>query len=153
MFRLLAALLVFLPTLALAEIAGTAFVIDGDTLEINGERIRLHGIDAPEHLQLCRLNDKPWRCGEAATKALAGKIGHRRVTCHELDRDRYGRVIAKCAVVGADLGEWLTLNGWAVAYRFFSYDYTRAEQRAKSARRGIWAGSFQVPWEWRRGKR
>ena len=145
--------LALLPALALADIAGTAKVVDGDTIKIRGERIRLHGIDAPESRQICRLDSKPWRCGEDATNALAGMIASRAVACQELDRDRYGRIVAKCAVAGEDLGEWLVLNGWAVAYVYFSYDYTRAEKRAKSARRGIWASEFVLPWEWRRAHR
>ena len=79
--------LALLPAYALAEITGPARVIDGDSLEIQGERIRLHGIDAPENRQLCRLDGKPWQCGRDATDALASKIGNQRVTCQELDRD------------------------------------------------------------------
>ncbi len=111
------------------------------------------GKDAPETRQLCRLDGKPWRCGEDATSALVDKIGRRRVTCQEHGRDTYGRTVAKCSVAGVDLGEWLVANGWAVAYVYFSYDYTRAEQRAKSARRGIWASVFEMPWAWRRANR
>ncbi len=83
MSRLLAVALALalLLAIALADIAGTATVIDSDALEINGERIRLHGIDAPEMRQLCRLDDAPWRCGVDSTSALAGKIGRQRVTC------------------------------------------------------------------------
>ncbi len=153
MLRVLAALLTLLPVLALADIAGPARVIDGDTLEIHGERIRLHGIGAPEMRQSCWRDGKVWRCGGAATNALAGKIASRVVACQELDRDRYGRIVAKCAVAGEDLGEWMVANGWAVAYVYFSYEYTRAEQRAKSARRGIWAGEFEMPWAWRKRDR
>ena len=149
MFRLLAALLTLLPALALADITGPATVIDGDSLEINGERIRLHGIDAPETRQSCRLDGKPWRCGEDAMSALAGKIGRQRVTCRELDRDTV-LTVAKCSVAGVDLAEWLVLNGWAAAYHLYSYEYSRAEQRAKSARLGIWASEFEMPWAWRR---
>ncbi len=122
-----------LPALALADLAGPATVIDGDSLEINGERIRLHGIDAPETRQLCRLDGKPWRCGEDATSALAGKVGRQHVTCQERDRDRYGRMVAKCRVAGSDLGEWMVLNGWAVAYVYFSYEYSRAEGEVGAA--------------------
>ncbi len=142
MLGLLAALLTFLPALALADIAGTATVIDGATLEIHGERIRLHGIDAPDRRQLCRLDGTPWRCGVDAANALAGRIDRRPVACRERDRD--GRIAATCAVAGEDLGEWMVANGWAVAHHLFSYEYSRAEHRAKSARRGIWAGEFEM---------
>ncbi len=147
------ALVMFLPMSALAEIAGQARVIDGDTLEVAGQRIRLHGIDAPESRQLCRRDGEPWRCGKDATSALKAFLGSRPVSCEELDRDRYTRVVAKCAVDGMDIGEWMVSQGWAVAYYLYSYEYSRAEQRARSARRGIWAGEFEKPWEWRRGKR
>jgi endonuclease YncB( thermonuclease family) len=145
--------IVLLLSAALAgEITGTATVIDGDTLEIHGQRIRLHGIDAPENRQLCRLDGKPWQCGKDAANALAGKINRRPVTCEEMDRDRDGYIVAKCTVAGEDLGEWLVTNGWAVAYYLYSYEYSRAEQRAKAARRGIWVSEFEKPWEWRRKK-
>jgi len=153
MLRLLAALFTLLPALALADIAGTTRVVDGDTLEIYGERIRLHGIDAPESRQSCRLDGKPWRCGEDATSALGGMVGRQRVTCQELDRDRDGRIVARCGVAGMDLGEWMVSNGWAVAYYLYSYDFSRAEQHAKLARRGIWAGEFVLPWQWRKANR
>ncbi len=151
--RALALALCLIATPALADVAGVASVIDGDTIEVHGQRIRLHGIDAPESRQLCRLDGKPWQCGKDAANALAEKIARRPVTCEDLGRDRYKRIIAKCSVAGEDLGEWLVTNGWAVAYYLYSYEYSRAEHRAKSARRGIWAGQFVEPWEWRRGKR
>ncbi len=80
-------------------------------------------------------------------------LGSRPVGCVELDRDRFRRVVARCAVDGVDIGEWMVSQGWAVAYYLYSYEYSRAEKRAKSARRGIWATRFVLPWEWRRGKR
>jgi endonuclease YncB( thermonuclease family) len=132
------------------SILGRASVIDGDTIEIRGQRIRLHGIDAPESAQACRLDGKPWMCGKDAADALAKKISRRPITCEDLGRDRYERILARCTVDGEDLGEWLVANGWAVAYYQFSYEYSRAELRAKLARRGIWAGSFMQPEKWRR---
>ncbi len=96
---------------------------------------------------------KPWMCGKYAANVLAEKIGRRSLACEERDRDRYGRIVARCSVAGEDLGEWMVANGWAVAYYLYSYEYSRAEHRAKSARRGIWASEFVKPWEWRRGKR
>ncbi len=107
--RALIAVLCLLATPALADVAGVASVIDGNTIEVRGQRIRLHGIDAPESRQLCRRDGKPWQC------ALAEKIARRPVTCEDLGRDRYKRIIARCTVAGDDLGEWLVANGWAVA--------------------------------------
>ncbi len=147
------ALVMFLPVPAFADITGRARVIDGDTLEVAGQRIRLHGIDAPESRQLCRRDGEPWRCGKDATSALKAFLGSRPVSCKELDRDRYRRIVARCAVEKADIGEWMVSQGWAVAYYLYSYEYSRTEQRARSARRGVWAGEFEKPWEWRKQRR
>ncbi len=143
----------FPSTPTLADVAGVTTVIDGDTIEVHGQRIRLHGIDAPESRQLCRLDGKPWQCGKDAANALADKIARRPVTCEDLGRDRYKRIIARCAVTGEDLGAWMVLEGLALAYRRYSLDYVDQEADAQAARRGIWAGEFVKPWEWRRGKR
>ncbi len=75
------------------------------------------------------------------------------MTCEDLGRDRYDRIIAKCTVAGEDLGEWMVAQGWALAYRRYSLDYVDEETEARAARHGIWAGEFVRPWEWRRGKR
>ena len=53
-----------IPNLALADAIGPARIIDGDTLDIAGERIRLHGIDAPESRQSCVVGSEVWRCGQ-----------------------------------------------------------------------------------------
>ncbi len=94
--RALTIALCLLATPALA--AGAALVIDGDTLGIHGQRIRLHGIDAPESRQLCRLDGKPWQCGKDAANALAERIARRPLRCEDLSPDRYKRIIARCAV-------------------------------------------------------
>ena len=113
--RALTIALCLLATPALADVAGVASVIDGDTLEIHGQRIRLHGIDAPESRQLCRLDGKPWQCGKDAANALADKIARRPVSCEGLGRDRYKRIIARCTVAGEDLEKWMVANGLALA--------------------------------------
>ena len=151
--RALIITLCLIATPALADMAGTASVIDGDTIEVHGQRIRLHGIDAPESRQLCRLDGKPWQCGKGAANALADKIARRRVTCEDLGRDRYKRIIANCTAAGEDMGAWMVSQGLALAYRRYSLDYVDQEADAQAARRGIWAGEFVKPWEWRRGKR
>ena len=127
--------------------------IDGDTLRVESERIRLHGIDAPESAQSCRAGGETWACGEAATRALRGRLAGRPVECTERDRDRYGRIVAVCRVDGADVNAWMVEQGWAVAYRTYSTDYVSHETAAKAARRGVWRGDFVEPSRWRRGKR
>lgn len=147
--------LLLLSTPAAAEtIAGTASVIDGDTLEVRGKRIRLHGIDAPESAQLCQdASGKEWRCGQQAANALSERIARRPVTCEVKDTDRYGRSVAACSAGGENLNAWMAANGWAMAYRQYSKDYVDAEAAARASRAGIWAGTFQPPWEWRKDKR
>lgn len=142
------------PTTALAaEISGRATVIDGDTIEIRGERIRLQGIDAPESAQLCyQESGKAWRCGQKASLALADMIGERRVECSSRTRDRYGRLIAMCRT-DVNLNSFMVRHGWAVAYRRYSEDYIREEQISRKTGEGVWSGRFVMPWDWRRGKR
>ena len=135
-----------------ADISDLARVIDGDTIEVSGQRIRLHGIDAPEQKQSCERGGEDWRCGRDATRVLNGKIGTKPVRCEGQDKDRYGRIVAKCFFGDTDISEWFAFNGWAVAYTNYSYDYSRAEAIAKAQRRGIWAGEFVMPWEWGRGQ-
>ncbi len=80
--------LIMIATPALADVVGIPNVIDGDTMEVHGQRIHLHGIDAPESRQVCRLDDRPWQCGKDAANALAEKIARRPVTSEDLGRDR-----------------------------------------------------------------
>lgn len=141
------------PTTGEGAIAGRASVIDGDTLDIHGIRIRLHGIDAPEAGQLCLADVEKWRCGQGAALALSDKIGSAAVGCEERDVDRYGRIVAVCYAQGADLNAWMVASGWALAYRQYSRDYVQQEETAAVAMHGIWQGVFVPPWEWRRGKR
>ena len=147
---LLAALVLSAHPAAAEAIAGRASVIDGDTLEIRGTRIRLHGIDAPESGQSCTVQGARTRCGQLAALALADKIGSRPVGCEPRDRDRYGRVVAVCRLGGEDLNGWMVAEGWALAYRQYAADYVRQEQEAAAAKRGIWQGEFVAPWAWRR---
>jgi len=135
-------------------LVGVASVLDGDTIEIHGTRIRLYGIDAPESDQLCQRPDGGrWRCGQQAALALQEHIGRRPVTCVRRDTDRYGRLVGQCAVAGADVNAWLVANGWAAAYRRYAPDYVDEEQVARTAGMGIWSGAFVMPWDWRRGER
>lgn len=142
------------PSAAAQKIIGTASVIDGDTIEIHGKRIRLHSIDAVEGRQKCRLPDgKAWRCGAAAAAALSDRTGRRPVFCAPQDIDRYGRVVAICTVGGEDVAAWMVAQGWAMAYRKYSTAYVGDEKSARLARRGLWANEFQAPWDWRNAAR
>lgn len=133
---------------------GQASVIDGDTLDIHGKRIRLHGIDAPESDQVCTRHDgQRWRCGQQAALALDDRIGQRTVQCRQQDTDRYGRVVAECFAGGESLNRWLVAQGWAVAYRQFSTAYVGDEARARRAGAGIWSGDFTPPAEHRQQAR
>ena len=133
---------------------GTASVIDGDTLEIHGTRLRLEGIDAPETSQNCYdSNGEAWRCGQAAALALDEFIARRPVRCVAVNQDRYGRYIANCYLDGTDLSAVLVASGLAVAYRKYSTRYIADEDRARASVEGIWNGAFVMPWEWRRGVR
>ena len=136
-----------------ATLSGSARVVDGDTLAMDGVRVRLHGIDAPESSQSCRTGGRSWPCGREATRALARLIANRPVACEEQDRDRYGRVVAVCNVAGLDVNAWMVAEGWALAYRRYSRAYVAQESRARAARRGVWGGEIVAPWEWRKGKR
>jgi endonuclease YncB( thermonuclease family) len=132
-------------------ISGRAKIIDGDSLEVAGARIRLFGIDAPEAHQQCRdaraLN---YPCGREATRALAALTGAR-VTCTLVTHDRYERDVATCTANGRDLGDAMVRAGHAVDYaRHSGGRYETAEREARAAKRGIWAGTFEEPEAWRR---
>lgn len=136
------------------ELVGRASVIDGDTLEIHGERIRLFGIDAIEAHQTCTLpTGAKWRCGGDAAKALAVHLAQKPTSCAVRGTDRYKRSVAVCRTAEGDVNDWLVRNGWAMAYRTYSTDYVEAEAEASRAGLGIWAAQFEAPWQWRKAQR
>lgn len=132
---------------------GNVRVVDGDTLELQGQKIRLFGIDAPELHQTCHISRQPWACGEAARKALTAKIGQQDVRCVAKSADTYGREVSVCYLGSENLNAWMVRQGWALAYRQYSHAYVTAEQDAQQSKRGVWRGEFQRPWEWRRHNR
>jgi endonuclease YncB( thermonuclease family) len=130
------AILLLTATPALA-IQGQATVIDGDTLKIHGERIRLDGIDAPEGRQVCYA-PAAYRCGQEAEFALADYIGRRMVSCAPASKDRYGRIVARCSVSGQDIAGWLVSQGHALDWpRYSKGRYAAQQEQARTARRGI----------------
>ncbi|MFG1211046.1 thermonuclease family protein [Xanthobacter flavus] len=136
-------------------LAGRASVIDGDTIEIHGTRIRLEGIDAPESRQTCTSKEtgEVVRCGQRSAFFLADLLAEHAVTCTEAGKDRYGRTLAHCAVEGQDVGASMVRAGWALAFVRYSREYLPQEEEARSAAAGMWSMEFVAPWDWRKGAR
>ena len=133
-----------------APLTGPAKVIDGDTIVVAGELVRLHGIDAPELDQTFLWRGEPVACGTMALAALEALTAGVKLRCEVVERDRHGRLVAKVfSPNGVDIGRRLVSAGWALAYRRYSKDYVAAENEARKARRGMWRGTFVKPWEWR----
>jgi endonuclease YncB( thermonuclease family) len=150
--RILVLLLLLFSGEALADdFVGRASVVDGDTLEIQGTRIRLWGVDAPESSQLCRDDDSSqYRCGAKAANDFDAFIARRPVSCSPVSLDPYGRTIAICSVGGTDLGDWLVRKGLALDWPQYSKRrYDGAQRDAERAGRGIWKGSYVEPWLYR----
>lgn len=141
-----------------ADFVGRATVVDGDTIHVEGveKNVRLSGVDAPESGQICVDGaGKRFLCGVRAAEELAALIGRNgRVACEQKDQDRYGRPVAVCQVGGRDLSAEMIRRGWAVDFVRYSRGRYEAEQdAAQRAAAGLWAGDFDVPWEWRAKRR
>ena len=135
------------------EVSGSATIVDGDTLRIGSTTIRLYGIDAPESRQSCERAGNSWFCGEESSRKLRQLVGDKAVMCYEIDRDRYGRVVAICRAGDIELGAAMVMSGLALAYRQYGTEYVKHETAAKDAARGMWSGDFVAPWDWRGGIR
>lgn len=124
---------------------GTAVAIDGDSLRVNGQEMRLQGMDAPEFSQTCQRSGKEVACGREAAAALRKILARAPVTCLGTEHDRYGRLLVTCRVMGADVAAMQVRNGMAVSYG----DYLVEEAEARNDNRGLWAGTFDMPRDWR----
>ena len=129
-------------------------MIDGDTIDVGGTRVRVHGIDAPEVGQPCTSDVLgTYDCGAFVRDEVARRYNGQRATCAEIDRDRYGRSVAKCFVNGQDIGEDIVLDGLARAYREYSMDYDLAEKSAQVSETGLWSSAMQNPADYRAARR
>lgn len=133
-----------------ADLSGEAEVLDGNTLVVGGQRVRIYGIDAPELAQTCDWPEKVIECGRISRSAMLDLVaGIDRVACRTRGRDHSGQWIAICYADGSDIGRNMVHTGWALADRHQSLNYVRTEHRAKNAKRGLWKGEFDPPWVWR----
>ena len=140
-------------------ISGIAKVTDGDTIRIEGKKIRFFGIDAPEKKQQCK---KPWLtisfisfnknypCGQISTDKLKKKINNKLLICKWSNKDRYKRYIAECFQNKTNINAWMVRNGYAVAYRKYSKKFVSQEIFAKKEKLGLWSGTFMMPWDYRK---
>ena len=131
-------------------IEGKVKIIEGDTIHIGNNKIRLYGIDAPEINQTCTIEKIIWECGFESSLALESIISEKEVQCEIVDIDRYKRFVAKCFVKNINLNQYMVQNGWAVAYRYYSDDFIKNEEIAKKNKAGIWQGEFLEPYLFRK---
>ena len=134
------------------QVVGVASVIDGDTLQIQGTKIRLFGVDAPESTQTCQRGRQTYPCGREAANELLKFLGQKTVSCQRRDTDRYGRTVAVCFLGNVDVNGWLVGSGYALAYREYGTDYVPQENAARKARKGIHAGTYVNPSDYRKGE-
>ncbi len=125
-------------------------VTDGDTIKINGEKIRFSGIDTPELKQTCIKNGIENSCGIKAKKILTEKIGNNKVNCISEGKDQYKRTLAECFVNNESLSRYLVQSGYAFAYRKYSKKFIKDEDQARMKKIGMWSMKFEYPWDYRR---
>ena len=133
------------------DVRGSAIITDGDTIKINGTRIRFHGIDAPEIDQQCWIEGRSYMCGVEAKAYLNTIINNQTVNCVTESTDQYGRKVAQCYnYKNEDIEALMVSAGMAVAYTYYSYDYIIEEVQARLNDTGIWVGEFENPYDFRR---
>lgn len=148
--RLISWSAIFLITTSTVSHAGSVRVVDGDTIELDGQIYRLHGIDAPEAGQTCRrANGKSWPCGKQAIGLLEELVAGGVVTCDDRGADGYGRTIGVCTLGGQDVNAAMVSEGMAWAFRKYSSDYIDLEEKAKSQHIGVWQAETTTPWDYR----
>ena len=125
-------------------------VVDGDTIVLNGEKIRFSGIDTPELKQTCINGDEKVFCGKIAKMLLIKKIGNQTPKCIIEGKDAYKRTLAECFVNGESLSVFLVRSGYAFAYRKYSDKFIKDEEFAKKNKLGMWSMKFKYPWDFRR---
>ena len=125
-------------------------ITDGDTIRINGEKIRFSGIDTPELRQMCIKQGIRTPCGITAKKILIDKIADNKIVCIREGKDQYKRTLAECFVNNESLSSYLVKSGYAFAYRKYSKKFITDEDFARTNKIGMWSMEFDYPWDWRK---
>lgn len=138
-----------------AQVTGQPLILDGDTLEVGGQRFRLFGIDAPELDQVCQRAERAYPCGEVARAALWDLVAGLDVSCAPAGdaTTADGAIVALCTAGGSSLNENMVYTGWALADPRAPARYETIQDGAREARRGLWSGAFDPPWAWRERRR
>ena len=127
-------------------------IVDGDTIHLDGEKIRFTGIDTPELKQTCIKNGIKNFCGVTAREILIEKIADNKVECISEGKDQYKRTLAECFVNNESLSSYLVRSGYAFAYRKYSNKFIIDEDYAKVNKVGMWSMKFEYPWDYRKNK-
>ena len=127
-------------------------VVDGDTIHLDGEKIRFTGIDTPELKQTCIKEGVIDPCGLTAKKILIDKINDNKVECISEGKDQYKRILAECFVNNESLSSYLVRSGYAFAYRKYSKKFVTDEDYARLNKIGMWSMKFDYPWDYRKLK-
>jgi endonuclease YncB( thermonuclease family) len=130
--------------------AGNLKIVDGDTIVLNGEKIRFSGIDTPELKQTCMKDEQKVFCGMFAKMLLIKKIGKETPKCISEGKDAYKRTLAECFINGESLSVFLVRSGYAFAYRKYSKKFIKEEEFAKENKLGMWSMEFEYPWDFRK---
>jgi endonuclease YncB( thermonuclease family) len=131
--------------------ANAVRIADGDSIDVGRLRMRLDGIDAPELVQQCSdASGRAYDCGQKSAQALADLVRDKPIDCVRHGVDQFGRILAVCSAGGVDVNAAMVDSGNAVAYRGDYLAYVPNEERAKAAKKGLWAGSFEMPRDYRR---
>ena len=125
-------------------------IVDGDTIVLNGEKIRFSGIDTPELKQTCMNGDQKVFCGKLAKMLLVKKIGNKTPECIREGKDVYKRTLAECFINGESLSAFLVRSGYAFAYLKYSDKFIKDEEFAKKNKLGMWSMKFEYPWDFRK---
>ena len=143
-------ILILLPLWCLAE--GELKIVDGDTIHLDGHKIRFSGIDTPEINQKCKKDEIDIPCGEIAKELLIKKIGNAVPICILEDKDQYGRILGECYIGEESLSSYLVREGFAFAYTRYSKKFVEDEQFAIQNKSGMWSMDFIFPWDFRKNK-